>query len=250
MTAAAVMLSPPAAEVTQELVEAALTAFGQPAAARYAEIDALARFGHEPVDEPARRWAERIATADAFPLFGTGLSASTYPALLWNGARLDAIVPDVHWAPLLAALAAADPADVSGLERVARALAAAETVRQGAAGLLSADALPVAWPTLSTMAAATAAHLGSGCGGDGLARVLDLAVSLTALTPGETRSAASGLWAGHGAASGWLAARLPSEAVTPMAGSVAHTLSAAAGHRADSERKHGVSVADVLTRLR
>lgn len=197
-----------------------------------------------------RRWADRIATAEGFPLTGTGLSAPIYPALLWNGARLDAVAPDVHWAPLLAALATADPDDPRGLDRIVRALAAAETVQQGAGSLLSGDAPALAWPTLSTMAAATAAYLTVERETSVPARLLDVAASLTVLTPGEARSPASGLWAGHGAASGWLAARLPAEAATPMAGSVVHTLSAAAGRAVATGRDRSRCVADVLTGLR
>lgn len=253
MTAAALTLSAPAPEVTAELAEAALAAYRQAAPAGYPNVEALIGFARQPVDVGLQRWARQIATPEGFPLIGTGLHAPTYPALLWNGARLDAAAPDVGWAPLLAALAAAGPGDAQGLGRLIRALRAAERVRQDAARLLVGATTPLAWPTLSTLASATAAQLMGPHEGEGLARVLDLAASLTVLTPGDSRNAASGLWTGHGAASGWLAAWLPESAVTPMAGSVVHTLSAAAGRTlgVSGRSELGVrSVADLLARLR
>ncbi|WP_017934731.1 hypothetical protein [Nocardioides sp. Iso805N] len=252
MTAAAGTLSAPAPEVTAELAEAALAAYRKPAVPRYTDVDALTGFAREPVDAGLQRWAQQIATPEGFPLIGTGLHAPTYPALLWNGARLDAAAPDVSWAPLLAALAAA-PDNDQGLGRLFRALQAAETVRQDAARLLVGATMPIAWPTLSTLASATAAQLMGPHEGEGLVRVLDLAASLTVLTTGDRRSVASGLWTGHGAASGWLAARLPEGAVSPMAGSVVHTLSAAAGRplaASDGVEPGLRSVADLLARLR
>jgi hypothetical protein len=249
VTAAAVSLSAPESVASVELAEAALAAYREPAADRSADLDVLTWMAGERVERELRLWAERIATPDGFPLIGTGLTAPTYAALLWNGARLDGSAPEVGWAPLLAALAAADAEDARGLDRVFRALAAAEVVRRGAARLLTGSVPPVAWPTLATMGAAPAALLAGPRAGDGLVRVLDLGASLMVLTTGDGHSPASGLWTGHSAASGWLAARLPQEAVTPMAGSVVHTLSAAAGRAVGGETGHG-SVADVLARLR
>lgn len=225
MTAAGV-LSRPAPEVTDELARIALAAWAD-AARRPVRTDGLR--GLPAVDGLLRAWATAIATTSGFPLLGTGLSAPTYPALLWNGARLDPVAggPSVDGsAPvLLAALAAAE--ETASLDQVGRALAAADRVQQTASVLLGDT--PVARPTLSTLGSATAAALVGPRAGDGLDRVLDLAASLMVLAPGADAGAGSLSWAGHAAASGWLAATLPDDAATPMAGSVVHTLSAAAG---------------------
>lgn len=222
------VLSPPAPELTAELARSALAVYGQEAGAP-AAVDDLRTLCAGAPEGAMASWAGQIATSGGFPLLGTGLAAPTYPALLWNGARLDAARPDPDWAPLLAALAAADAASTD-LDRVARAVAAADRVRRLTASLLVDNAPPAALPTVATLAAATAAAFAGPAEGAGLARVLDLAASLTVLTPGPARRTSSPLWTGHGAASGWLAATLPAEAATPMPGSVAHTLSAAAGH--------------------
>lgn len=236
------VLTPPLPEVTTDLARAALDAYRAGHGTRPAVLEEL-RSAYDPPAGPLLAWAHEIATAAGFPLLGTGLSAPVYPALLWNGARLDALRPDPDWAPLLAALASAD-GDTS-LDRVGAALAAADVVRRRAAALLTADTVPVAVPTLSTLAAATAAALAGPEQGAGLERILDLAASLTALTPGPV----AGLCTGHGAASGWLAATLPAEAASPMPGSVAHTLSAAAGHAVPGEGA-SASVAALLASLR
>jgi hypothetical protein len=240
------VLSPPAPELTAGLAQAALAVYRRDPAmpAPVAELRGLTA---ERPEGSMSSWAEEIATPTGFPLLGTGHLAPTYPALLWNGARLDGARPDHDWAPLLAALATADP--VTDLDRVGRALAAADRVRRLAAALQEGDSPPAAVPTLSTLAAATAAALVGPAEGDGLERILDLAASLTVLTPGSSRRPTSSLWAGHGAASGWLAATLPAEAASPMPGSVAHTLSAAAG-RAVPGRRSSTTVAELLEAIR
>ncbi|MET7991559.1 hypothetical protein ABZU76_11680 [Amycolatopsis sp. NPDC005232] len=241
------ILTPPAPGLTGELARAAHAVYALEAAApiTVGELRTLSAGAPEGV---LASWAEEIATAGGFPLLGTGLVAPTYPALLWNGARLDSARPDLDWAPLLAALAAADAAS-AGLDRVARAVAAGSCVRSLAAGLLTDDSPAAALPTLATLCAATAAAFAGPAEGEGLERVLDLAASLTVLTPGPERRASSPLWAGHGAASGWLAATLPAEVATPMSGSVAHTLSVAAGHAVPAAGATG-TVADLLESIR
>ncbi|GGJ50195.1 hypothetical protein [Streptomyces brasiliensis] len=240
------VLTPPVPEATADLARAALDAYCAGHATRPAALEEL-RSSYDPPAGPLLAWAHEIATPAGFPLLGTSLSAPVYPALVWNGARLDALRPAPDWAPLLAALASAD-AD-TGLDRVGAALAAADVVRRQAAALLASDTLPAAVPTLSTLAAATAAALAGPEQGEGLERILDLAAGLTVLTPGPFTAPVAGLCTGHGAASGWLAATLPAEAATPMPGSVAHTLSVAAGYAVPGEGAPA-SVAALLASLR
>ncbi|MCF8590004.1 hypothetical protein [Gordonia liuliyuniae] len=240
--AASVVLSDPSPVSTEQLAEAALAAYtvaGDVSAAVLPVLDAVSLLG-----EPSfNSWADVIATEDGFPLLGTGRRASTYAALMWNGARLDAAQPSPRWAPLLAALAAAG-AD-TGLDRVGHSVLAGLGVADEAAVLLAAD--PLAYPTLGTLAAAVAASLVGPSEGADLADVLDLAASLAAFAP-DGRSAGSGWLAGHAAASGWLAARVPADVITPMPGSVVHTLSAVAG-RPVAARDSVPSKVDELLRM-
>lgn len=223
--ASKVVLDAPAPEATDRLANLAMTVYsaatvsGDPAEVlvRSLAADALG----EPTAAELS-WADLIAASTGFPLLGTGRVAPTYPALMWDGARLAAVAPDRRWAPLLAALAAA-PAG-TGLDRVGRAVTAGLCVLDATDDLLGTE--PLAYLTSATLAAAAAASLVGPAAGADLASVLDLAASLQVFTP-DARHV--GWAAGHAVASGWLAATLPADAITPMPGSVVHTLSVAAG---------------------
>ncbi|GAA4676811.1 hypothetical protein [Gordonia humi] len=246
--ASTVVLSDPAPEFTDRLAERAMTVYSSgavsadiaAAAARSLPVDAVG----EPTAAEAA-WADLIAASAGFPLIGTGRVAPTYPALMWNGARLAAAAPDRRWAPLLAALAVA-PAD-TGVERIGRAVVAGLRVLDEADDLLGAA--PLAYPTAATLAAAAAASLTGPAEGADLAPVLDLAASLQVFTPAAAHARTDGWAAGHAAAAGWLAATLPADAITAMPGSVAHTASAAAGRPVADRIDVPRTVGDLLGRL-
>ncbi|MFW0785990.1 hypothetical protein AAFP35_15870 [Gordonia sp. CPCC 206044] len=221
-------LSGPSPAVTARLAEHALSVYSSGIvddAAAAALAETLPSELAPAESDGAATWAGLIAADGGSPLLGTTRTAPTYPALMWNGARLAAAAPGRQWAPLLAAVAAA-AADADPV-RVGRAVIAGEAVLDDATELLGAD--PVAYPTLATLAAATAASLAGPAEGADLVDVLDLAASLQLFVPDAEHASTHGWTAGHAAASGWLAAALPADAITPMPGSVAHTLSAAAG---------------------
>lgn len=221
--------------LTSEMADAAVAAFALPAHSEPAQLRrqlvALHRMTTTPLDKDLAAWAEGlVAPEGAFPLFGTGRWADTYPALLWCGARLARAGAGSDVAVLLAALAAGSGAG-SSAEDLDRAVHGAEAANRVLVAHAQMSAV-IARPTTAVLAAATGAALLTGASTDELVHVLDTAASLMVLTPGTAVADVAllgPLWIGHACAAGWLASALPGLGITAMPGGVGHTLEVAAG---------------------
>ncbi|HET7400087.1 MAG TPA: hypothetical protein VFJ94_16350 [Intrasporangium sp.] len=195
-----------------EALDAALTVAPPAAEAILADAQAqLAHLGRLGPDPDLSELAPQQDPGDT-PLLSTPHTASTYPALLWNGERFERL--SAPWAARLAFLARVAAGDAAEPVRLARAVWAGEVVRR-------------LWPpapegparaglTTDSVAAGACAAVASGIEGDELAAVAELAAGLMLVTPVDVGAGApagatphlAGLAAGHCLAAGWLAVQL------------------------------------------
>jgi hypothetical protein len=193
-------------------------------------LRALADAAGQPVGPGLRRWAADLASGSrgATPLLGTGLSASPYEALLWNGARFAAVDGS---ALLLTGLLGGDGHHT--LADLTRAVQAGRAVVEAIAWTLSPDDRPdPAGASTLTVGCAAVALLLSSLEPSRLPEVLDVAASLMLVTvagAGDDGPLVEHVRAGHPLAAGWLSVKSVAAGITPLAGALNHTLSAVAG---------------------
>lgn len=171
------------------------------------------------------------------------MRADTYPALLWNGARLHrAGAAQVDGLTLVALASASDQTSGDGLERGVLAGLRVAASLAGAEGLEG-----VGRPTCDLLPAATCAAVVGGADPADLTTVLDLAGTLMVVGPPSVPGAGAGkeldtepgadaengmvaeARAGHCLAAGWLAARLLGAGLVAHVGALDSTLAAVTG---------------------
>lgn len=171
------------------------------------------------------------------------MRADTYPALLWNGARLHrARAAQVDALTLVALASATDQTPGDGLERGVLAGLRVAASLAGARGLEG-----VGRPSCDVLPAAACAAVVGGADPADLTTVLDLAGTLMVVGPPagpgssaenglDTQSRAEGVngsvaeaWAGHCLAAGWLAPQLLDAGLVAHAGALDSTHAAVTG---------------------
>lgn len=189
-------------------------------------MDALTALRNAEVPDDLRRWGETLACVNApVPLLGLGVRAATYPALLWNGARLErAGGRDVEALTMVGVVSG--PNDMAA-EHLLRAVRAGFAVAQG----LSHPDVPIAVPTAAAVAAAACAAIAADSARDDVAEILDLAGTLMVVGPprGDALLERS-LRAGHALAAGWLAVRLMKTGIVGVPDGLSQTISTVSGH--------------------
>ena len=202
-----------------------------PAQVAWTQVDdAVARLVvlvEAPVPDDLDRWGRALLVPDGpVPLLGLHGGAAAYPALLWDGARLErAGLGLLEGLVLLAAVTCAPEAPADSLARGVGAGLAVDAALQS----VSEQDAPA---RATTAAVAAVACLAVAAGADDARRVdaLDLAGTLMAVgPPHDPGPVERSLQLGHALAAGWLAWRLSDTGITTMTDAVGHTLATVAG---------------------
>lgn len=192
-------------------------------------MGALTALRDAEMPDDLRRWGEALACANApVPLLGLGVRAATYPALLWNGARLErAGGGEVEALTMVGVVSG--PNDMAA-EHLLSAVRAGFAVAEGLSHVRRPD-LPIAVPSAAAVAAAACAAIAADSARDDVAEILDLAGTLMVVGPprGDALLERS-LRAGHGLAAGWLAVRLMKTGIVGVPDGLSQTISTVSGH--------------------